>query len=107
MNNTPRLKQRTPFSFELADGRPGDLARWLEERGYGRVTLRNSIIECHRLESPVRLGQRAVITVFKSGVIVVMGHEEPRDDAIQLLRDLVVPDEQPEGEQLDLFEVQP
>jgi hypothetical protein len=99
MSDSPRLEARTPFSFEILGG---DLVKWLEGRGYGRVTLRNSIIEAHRLESPRRLGQRAVITVFKSGIIVVMGHEAPRDDAIALLRSLVVAEELA-GEQLDLF----
>jgi hypothetical protein len=96
------LKERSPFSFGLTAGRPGDLALWLEARGYDRVTLRNSIIEAYRLEGPRVGGQRAVITVFKSGVAVVMGHEIPRAEAIDLLRGLVV-DEQPAGEQLELF----
>jgi hypothetical protein len=98
----PTLKDRTPFSFEITTGRPGDLALWLEGHGYSRVTIRNSIIEAHRLEGALQRGERAVITVFKSGVAVVMGHEVPRTEAIKLLRGLVV-DEQPAGEQLELF----
>jgi hypothetical protein len=100
--NHPTLKERTQFSFELATGRPGDLALWLEARGYDRVTLRNSIIEAYRLEGPRVGGQRAVITVFKSGVVVCMGHALPRTEAIDLLRSLVA-QEEPAGEQLELF----
>ena len=100
-----QLKARTEQSFEIASGTPGDLAAWLESFGYLALPLRNSSIEAHRLAGELRRGERCIVTVFKTGVLVVQGAERQHQDTLLLLGRLVpgTPAQPVLIEQLELF----
>src|SRR5262245_12889018 len=104
-----QLQPRTEQSFELVSGTPGELAAWLQTFGYLPLPLRNSSIEAHRLAGELRRGERCIVTVFKTGVVVAQGAERPRRDTLLLLGRLVAgtPAQPVLVEQLALFEVQP
>jgi hypothetical protein len=94
------LKPRTDWSFELVSGSPAHLATWLESFGYYRRPLRNSAIEAYRNEGAVVGDQLAFVTTFKSGVVVVMGSAQAREQATCLLQRLCVGGiDEPIGEQ--------
>lgn len=95
----PALIRQSSCSFRMASGTPGQLAAWLQQRGYGQRRAGDGVI---RLERPAPAGERAIVLVFSSGAVLCQGSPGPRDALIALLSGLLAEPE-PAGRQLELF----